>query len=97
MASWEKDLEVLITLVIENELEDLDRNERRVLLRVAHHVDKRLNRQTITNPDKDEYYENPSHLARMIGCKDAKCRICNLDPNRAKLDKPDPKGRPTKL
>lgn len=95
--TFEQDLGVLVRLVIDNELEDLDRTEKRVLLRMAHHVDKTLNNQALSNKHRDRYYEEPSHLAREAGCADAKCRICNLDPERSTLDAPDPKGRPRKL
>lgn len=82
MASFEKDLETILQLVIDVELEP-ERDERRALLRIAHHVDKRLNRQTLSNKLRDEHYETPSRLALELGCTDPKCRICTRAPDRS--------------
>jgi hypothetical protein len=65
------------------EIEDHTPVERRALLAIAHRVDRRLNRQTLSNPRADHYFEHPSHLAREIGCGDKACRVCTRDPNRS--------------
>lgn len=77
---FEEKLAKVVELAIVTE--DRDRAEQKSLVDVAHYVDKRLNRQTNSNPVADVYFRTPSRLAREAGCNKGTCPICTKKPDK---------------
>lgn len=86
MSDWITDLETVVKLIVDLEPEDLSAAERRAVLRLAHHVDRDLNRQTSSNKHANRTFEQPSRLAKTLGCMVKDCKVCNKIPDRTVPD-----------
>lgn len=81
----DQDVAKVLQMVVDLEVEDVDRSELAALIRVAHRIDRKLNAQTVTNLKLygDRYYLEPSRLAKQLGCSKADCKVCTKTPDRS--------------
>lgn len=81
----DEQVRLALETIIDLEVEDLTSAERRELVSLAHHIDTSLNRQTSRNIALygDAYFDNPSRLARSLGCTKADCKVCLRMPDRS--------------